>query len=57
MKRNVLQTLEDQKVIHHPDVAKAPVYCFGFEKDTARPINENVDCLKMSPLISEVFNG
>jgi hypothetical protein len=37
------QTFEDQGSVQRPNVAKAPLFPFGFEKHTARPINENVD--------------
>ena len=35
--------MEDQGAVQHPYVAKSPPFTFGFEKNTARPIDENVD--------------
>ena len=41
----VVQTFEDQGAVQHPNVAKAPLFSFGFEKHTTRPIDENVDSI------------
>ena len=41
------QTSEDQGVIQQPDVAKDPEFVFGVQKDTAWPIEENIECVIM----------
>ena len=39
----VMRSFEDQGSVQIPNITKAPLFSFGFEKHMARPIDENVD--------------
>jgi hypothetical protein len=43
LRQKKVETFEDQGAVQHPNVSKAPLSPFCFEKGMARPIEENID--------------